>query len=83
MIRGDNEGLKKFIKEALEGMKKHFIQGFEFLASQRRGKSTPESCSSSPHDEKRTNGKPFFQRLDLITDPMNSRIRLNLRYLSF
>ena len=78
-----NEELKKFIKAAIEGITKHFMQGFKLLDSQLRGKSTLGSSSSSPHDEKKTHGNPFFQRLDLIPDPMNSRIRPDLRYLSF
>ena len=32
--KGDNEDLKKFIKEALECMTKHLMQGFELLGIQ-------------------------------------------------
>ena len=41
-----NEDLKTFIKASLEGMTRHFMQGFKFLASQLGGKSTPGSSSS-------------------------------------
>ena len=37
--KGDNEDLKTLIKSALEGMTKHFMQGFELPASQLGGKS--------------------------------------------
>ena len=58
----DNEDLKTFIKESLEGMTKHFMQVFELLASQLGGKPTPGSSSSSPHDEKKTNGETIFSK---------------------
>ena len=38
------------------------MQGFELLASQLGGKSTPGSSSSSPHNEKKTNGEAFFSK---------------------
>ena len=60
--KGYNEALNKFIKSSLEGMTKHFMQGFELLASQLGGKSTPGSSSSSPHDEKKTNGEAIFSK---------------------
>ena len=59
----DNEELKTFIKSDLEGMTKHFMQGFELLGSQLGGKSTPESSSSSPHVEKKTNGEAIFSKI--------------------
>ena len=43
-------------------MTKHFIQGFELLASQLGGKSTPESSSSSTHDENKTNREAIFSK---------------------
>ena len=58
----DNEDLKTFIKASLEGMKKNFMQGFELFASQLGGKSTAGSSSSSPHDEKKTNGETIFSK---------------------
>ena len=56
----DNEELKKFIKSTLEWMTKHFMKGFEFLASQLGGNSTAGSSSSSPHVENNTNGEAIF-----------------------
>ena len=44
-------------------MTKHIMQGFEFLASQLGGKSTPGSSSSSPHDEKETHGEMIFSKI--------------------
>ena len=55
-----NEDLKTFIKSYLEGMTKHLMQWFELLAIQLGGKSTPRNSSSSPHDEKKTNGEAIF-----------------------
>ena len=52
--------IKTFIKSYLEGMTKHFMQGFELLVNQLGGKSTPGSSSSSPHVEKKTNGETIF-----------------------
>ena len=43
-------------------MTKHFMQGFELLAIQLGGKSTPGSRSSSPHDEKKANGETIFSK---------------------
>ena len=63
----DNQDIKAFIKAYIEGMTKHFMQGFELLASQLGGKSTPGSSSSSPHVEKKTNGEAIF----LNTGPHN------------
>ena len=60
--KGNNEELKKFIKEYIKGMTKHFMQGFELLARQLGGKSTPGSSSSSPHVEKKTNGEAIFSK---------------------
>ena len=56
----NNEDLKKSIKSYIEGINKHFMQEFKFLANQLGGKSTPRSNSSSPHDEKKTNGEAIF-----------------------
>ena len=81
--KGGNEDLKIFIKSALEGMTKHFIEGFELLVIQLWSKSTPGSSSSTPHDEGKTNGETIFQRLDLITYLMSSKIRMDLQYPSF
>ena len=58
----DNEDITTFIKASLEGMTKNFMQGFELLASQLGGKSTPGSSSSSPHVEKKTNGEAIFSK---------------------
>ena len=58
----NNEEIKKLLKVDLEGMTKHFMQGFEYFSSQLRGKSTPESSSSSPHDEKKTHGEAIFSK---------------------
>ena len=58
----DNEDLKTLIKEYHEGMNKHFMQGFEFLASQLGGKSTLESSSNTPHDEKKIHGEAIFSK---------------------
>ena len=38
-------------------MTKHFMQGFELLASQLGSKLTPESSSSTPHEERKTHGE--------------------------
>ena len=58
----NNEDLKTFIKSTLEGMSKHFMQGFELLASQLGSKSTLGSSSSTPHDEGKTNGETIFSK---------------------
>ena len=60
--KGDIEDLKPLIKLYLEGMTKHFIQWFKLLVIQLGGKSTPGSSSSSPHDEKKTNGETIFSK---------------------
>ena len=38
------------------------MQGFKLLASQIGSKSTPESSSSTPHDEGKTNGETIFSK---------------------
>ena len=38
-------------------MTKHFMQGLKLLASQLGSKSTPRSSSSTPHDERKTQGE--------------------------
>ena len=59
-----NEDLNTFIKSALEGMKKHFMQGFKLLASQLGSKSAPESSSSStPHYERKTHGEAIISNI--------------------
>ena len=58
----NNEDLETFMKSDLEGMEKHFMQGFELLASQLGSKSTPGSSSSIPHDEGKTNGETIFSK---------------------
>ena len=58
----DNQDLKNFIKSSLEGMTKILMQGLDLLAIQLRGKSTPKSSSSSPHDEKKTNEEAIFSK---------------------
>ena len=60
--KDDNEDLKTFFKTNLENMTRNFMQGFELLASQLGGKSTPGSSSSSPHVEKKTNGEAIFSK---------------------
>ena len=56
----NNEDLNTFIRSYLEGMNKHFMQGFELLSIQLGINSTPRSSSSTPHDEGKTNGEPIF-----------------------
>ena len=56
----NNGDLKTLIESYLECITKHFMQGFELLASELGGKSTPRSSSSSPHVEKKTNGEAIF-----------------------
>ena len=58
----NNEDLETFIKTALEVMTKHFIQGFELLASQLGSKSTPMNIISTPHDEGKINGETIFSK---------------------
>ena len=58
-----NEDINPFIKSDLEVMTKHFMQVFELLASQLGSKSTPESNSSTPHDEGETNGETIFSKI--------------------
>ena len=58
----NHEDLKTFIKEAMEGMSKKFMQGLELFASQLMGKSTFESGSSSPHEERKTHGEAIFSK---------------------
>ena len=43
-------------------MNKHFMQGLKMLAIQLGINSTPRSSSSSPHDEKKTNGEAIFSK---------------------
>ena len=43
-------------------MTKHLMQGFEWLASQLGGKSTPRNSGSTPHDEKKTHKKDIFSK---------------------
>ena len=56
----DNGDLKTFITSALDSRTKHLMQGFELLASQLGAKSTLESSSNTPHDEKKTHGEAIF-----------------------
>ena len=48
-------------------MTKHFMQGFELLASQLGSKSTQGSSNSTPHDENNTYGEVIFSN----TGPQN------------
>ena len=70
---GDMEGkeyngeINTFITTYHDTMTKHLMQGFEFLAIQLGGNSTPGSSSSSPHDERKTHGEGIF----LKTGPHN------------
>ena len=59
----DNEDLKTFIKVDLEGMTKHFMQGFELLDSKIGTKSTPGSSNNTPHVEKKTYGEVIFSNI--------------------
>ena len=43
-------------------MTEYFMQGFKLLAIQHGGKSTPGSSSSSPHDQKNSNGEAIFSK---------------------
>ena len=47
----DNEDLKKFIKEALEGMTKQLMQGFELVPKQLMGKLAAGGSRSFHHGE--------------------------------
>ena len=58
----DNGDLKSFIMKTLESITKHIILGFELLAIELGGKSTPRSSSSSPHDERKTHGEAIFSK---------------------
>ena len=59
----DIEDLKTFLKTNLENMTRHFMQGFELLASQLRGNSTLGSSNSTPHNEKKTYGEAIFSNI--------------------
>ena len=50
-------------------MTKHFMQGFELLAIQLGGKSTPGSSSSSPHVENKNNGEAIFWEIGPHNQP--------------
>ena len=47
----ENEEFKKLMKSYFDDMTKHLMQGFEFMASQLRGKLASGGSSHSHHGE--------------------------------
>ena len=74
--RENKEDIKTFLNSCLEDMNRNFLQGFELLYIQLGRKSTPGSSNSTTHSQRRPMGK-------FTTDPMNSRIILDLQFSSF
>ena len=79
----DNEDLKHSLNNILKLIPNILCKGLNFWLANLGESQHSGGVVVHLMTTRRPTGKPFFQRLDLITYPMNSRIRQDLQYLIF